>query len=83
MDVNSRAKVREFVSGLLRNRGDGGTLSDSESLFLSGRLESIAAVEVVCFLESEFGVDFADMEFDISIIDSIDLIASLGDEHRT
>jgi acyl carrier protein len=82
MKLNDRTKVRAFVGGLLHNRGAGGDLADSDSLFVSGRLESIAAVEVVCFLESEFGVDFTDVDFEISIIDSVDRIAALAEEHR-
>jgi acyl carrier protein len=83
MDVYSRARVRAFIRELLGTRGDDGSLDDSESLFVSGRLESIAAVELVCFMENEFGIDFVDMEFDISIIDSIDRIESLAGGRST
>ena len=80
MDLNEKTKVRDFIDNLLRERDDTAGFSDSESLFASGRLESLAAVEVVVFLEQEFGVDFSKIDFQIDRIDSIDLIANFCEE---
>ena len=82
MDVNDRIKVREFIGQLLRNKDDAGEFSDSDSLFVSGRLDSLSAVEVVGFLEEAFGVDFSDVDFEMERIDSIDAIATLVAETR-
>jgi acyl carrier protein len=82
MDLNERTKVRGLIDNLLRERDDTAGFSDSESLFESGRLESLAAVEVVVFLEEEFGVDFSKIDFQIDRIDSIDLIANFCEESR-
>jgi acyl carrier protein len=46
-------------------------------LLLSGRLQSIDAVEIVVFLEENFGIDFAQIGFDRDQIDSIDAIYAL------
>jgi acyl carrier protein len=45
--------------------------SDSESLFFSGRLDSLDALETIVFLESEYGIDLAKNGFDITLIDSV------------
>jgi acyl carrier protein len=80
MDLNEKTKVRAFMDDLLREREDTAGFSDSESIFASGRLESLAAVQLVVFLEEQFCVDFSNLDFEIDRIDSIDLIATLCDE---
>lgn len=69
--------VRETIADLLAERGQGTEFRDDESLFDSGRLDSIAAVNVLLALETEFGVDLSDPDFDISQIDSFAEIKSL------
>jgi hypothetical protein len=46
-------------------------------LFLSGWLQSIDAVDVVVFLEEQWGLDFAEIGFDIAMIDSVNEILAL------
>jgi acyl carrier protein len=75
--MKGRAEIREFVQGLLSASGDDGALADSDSLLYSGRLQSIDAVEIVVFLEENFGIDFAQVGFDKELIDSIDAICTL------
>ncbi len=70
------------MDDLLRERDDTTGFEDTESLFASGRLESLAAVQLVAFLEEQFGIDFSNLDFEIDRIDSIDLIATLCDEIR-
>ncbi|MEO7986977.1 MAG: phosphopantetheine-binding protein [Gemmatimonadales bacterium] len=80
--MSERDTLRGFIAGLLRDRDDTADIYASESLFVSGRLDSLAAVEVVAFLEESFAVDFAATDFAIERIDSIDAIATLVDEAR-
>ncbi len=75
--MKGRAEIREFMQGLLTATGDEGALADSDSLLFSGRLQSIDAVEIVVFLEENFGIDFAQIGFDKERIDSIDAIFAL------
>jgi acyl carrier protein len=75
--MKGKAEIHEFVQTLLTNSGDNQPLSDQDSLLLSGRLQSIDAVEIVVFLEENFGIDFAQIGFDREQIDSIDLIYAL------
>ena len=75
------AKVRDFMQQILRERSDGTPLGDDDLLFTNGRLDSLAAVNLVIFLEQEFGVDFADIGLDLERIDSIAMIAELVQEN--
>jgi acyl carrier protein len=79
--MDERTEIRQFIEELLRKKSDNAPFSDSESLTLSGRLESIETVEIVMFLESHFGVDFSKIGFDQDQMDSIDLICELVQAH--
>jgi len=71
------SEIREFLKNLLAIRHDRQPFNDGTSLFLSGRLSSVDAVELVVFLEEKYGVDFAETGFDQALIDSVDAVASL------
>lgn len=75
--MKGKADIREFVHNLLVTNGDAEPLSDHDSLFFSGRLQSIDAVEIVVFLEENFGINFAEIGFDREQIDSVDTITVL------
>ncbi len=75
--MKGRADIRAFVQGLLTASGDDRPFADSDSLLFSGRLQSIDAVEIVVFLEENFGIDFAQVGFDKEQIDSVDAICAL------
>jgi acyl carrier protein len=77
MDSNAREKIRLYVAERLRLKDDSGELTDSGSLFVSGRLDSLDAIETIVFLESEFGVDFSKQGFDQSQLDTVNAIAAL------
>jgi len=78
MDLNIRSKVREHISRRLLRKHDSSAFADSESLFGSGRLDSLDALETVVFLESTYAVDFTKNGFDIALIDSVDAISALA-----
>jgi len=75
--MGNRLAIRQFVQRLLVQKGDQRPFHDSDSLLLSGRLQSVDAVEVVVFLEEQWGIDFAEIGFDESLIDSVDAIEAL------
>jgi acyl carrier protein len=77
MDMNARIKLRDYVAERLRLIGDGGDFADSDSLFASGRLDSLNTVQMILFLEGEFAIDFGTLGFDVSQIDSIDAMMTL------
>jgi acyl carrier protein len=76
--MRSKNDIREFVRNLLITNGDKNDFSDQDSILLSGRLQSIDAVEIVIFMEENFGIDFAQLGFDREQIDNIDAIYSLA-----
>jgi acyl carrier protein len=80
--VEHRAAVRQVLEQLLTKKRDRKGFADTDSLFLSGRLQSVDAVEVVVFLEESWGIDFAKIGFDLSLIDSVDAIMALR-QHAT
>ncbi len=75
--MDQRPAIRQFLKELLASKGDSAEFSDSSSLLLSGRLQSLDAVEIVLFLEETFKIDFAAIGFDQGKIDSVDAISSL------
>ena len=75
--MDQMVEIREFLRKLLSSRGDRQPFTDSTSFFLSGRMGSVDAVELVVLLEEQFGIDFAETGFDQSQIDSIDAIKLL------
>ena len=77
MNANDRQQLRIFVRQCLDEGGDSGDFSDSESLFVSGRLDSLALTRMVLFLEEHHGLDFGAMDFSAELIDSVDAIAAL------
>lgn len=75
--MDPKDEIREFIRDLLAGNGDSGELADDDSILLSGRLQSINAVEIVIFLEDKYGIDFAEIGFDRDQIDSVNAIYAL------
>ncbi len=75
--MDHREDIRKYLKELLLQKGDKQPFSDDASLLLGGRLASVDAVEIVVFLEEKFGVNFSEVGFDQSLIDSVDAIESL------
>jgi len=75
--MNDHDAVREFVGSLLRRKGDTNPFTDTDSLVLSGRLDSLDVLEMVVFLEKQYSFDFGDRPFDQQMVDSVDEIADL------
>jgi acyl carrier protein len=79
MNVDLHARVRSFLAQLLVDGGDGDTFDDDEPLFSSGRLDSLAAIKAVAYVEGIFDTDFTATEFSIRQIDSVSSILRLAD----
>jgi acyl carrier protein len=77
MVVNLRTKVRNQISQRLRMKNKKVAFTDSDSLFVSGLLDSLDALETISFLEDGYGINFAEIEFDLTLLDSINAIAAL------
>jgi acyl carrier protein len=83
MDMTARHDLRDFIGSALKKHGDHGQVADDESLFVSGRLDSLSMMNLVVYLEDSFGLDFSRLDFDVDLVDSIDEIASLVDSNRS
>jgi acyl carrier protein len=77
MDMNVRSQMRNYVLQRLRMKGDGSLLGDQDLLFSSGRLDSLDAVEIVMCLETDYGINFSEINFDLTLLDSVDAITGL------
>ena len=64
------------MQGLLRQKGDRNGFADGDSLIVSGRFDSVDTLSVLLFLETEYGIDFADRGFDRDELDSVDSIVT-------
>lgn len=82
MTDHERDDLTTVLTGLLRRAGDPSPVRPTDSLFLSGRLDSLAMVSLVMHLESAFGLDFGDIGFDVERLDSLTDIEALVDAQR-
>lgn len=80
MHLDKAHAVRAALSDLLIERGQLPHFGDTDSLFDSGRLDSLAAVKLLMMLESEFGLDLGDPDFEIARIDNLAAILDLVGE---
>lgn len=79
MDNNNKTKLREFIKKTLEEHSDYDELADSDSLFDSGRLSSLSILMLVVYLEKAFNINFANVDFDVELIDSVNDIESFVD----
>lgn len=77
MNATERQQLRTFVRQCLDEAGDADDFSDADSLFVSGRLDSLALTRLVLFLEDRHGLDFGALDFSAELLDSIDAMAAL------
>jgi acyl carrier protein len=77
MMTQVRSQMRNYVMQRLRMKGDDATLDDEDLLFSSGRLDSLDAVEIVMSIETDYGINFSEINFDLTLLDSIAAITSL------
>jgi acyl carrier protein len=71
MDNIRKQKIRDYFLDTLKQQSDDQSLADNDSLFVSGRLDSFSMMMFVMFLEKEFEIDFAALDFDVNLIDSL------------
>lgn len=81
MSQSSFERIENFIRDSLASHGDAGELDPDESLFLSGRLDSLTVTRLVVFLEEQFGVDFGRHSFDVGELDSIRQIATFSEQY--
>ena len=65
------AKVRGFIEDNFLFREDGAAIADGASLLDAGVIDSTGILELVAFLEGEFGFQMADADIIPANLDSI------------
>lgn len=75
------ARIRKVILDSLAERGQG-AIGEHERLFSTGLLDSLAATEVLVALETGYGIDLTDEDFDILTIDTLAGIEALVVAHR-
>ena len=68
--------VRRFISENFLFRDDGDAITHDQSLLDAGIIDSTGVLELVCFLETTFGIEVQDDEMLPENLDSIRAIAN-------
>ena len=76
MRADTEGNVRKFIEDNFLFREDRLGIADSESLLDTGLIDSTSVLELVAFLESEFGLRMADAEIVPENLDSIRAIVA-------
>ncbi len=71
-DIESR--VRQFIADNFLFGDDANTLTDKQSLLDAGLIDSTGILQLVAFLESDFGIRIADAEI---VPDNLDTIGTI------
>jgi acyl carrier protein len=69
----NKVKIRTFFSRFFKDRD----LRDDEDIFATGHVNSLVAMQLVLFVEGEFGIAVGDEDLDIDNFSSVNAIAHL------
>ena len=70
---DTRLKIKEFLSRFFKSHD----LQPGEDIFALGFVNSLLAMQLVAFVEKEFGIAVEDADLDLDNFRSIDAIATL------
>ena len=73
--AQNQAKIKEFLSRFFKNHD----LQPEEDIFALGFVNSLLAMQLVAFVEKEFGIQVGDEDLDLDNFRSIRAISSLID----
>lgn len=79
MVIDFKAKIREFLARFFQDLH----LTDDEDIFALGFINSLFAMQLVLFVESEFGFTVEDNDLDIENFRSLNAMASLIERKTT
>jgi acyl carrier protein len=82
MPTARRAKIREFIEDNFLFREDVAAIGDADSLLDAGLIDSTGVLELVAFIEQEFGVAVADQDIVPDNLDSIERIDAYVARHH-
>ncbi|MGQ7792894.1 acyl carrier protein [Faunimonas sp. B44] len=82
MQTELSRRIRAFIEENFLFREEGAGLGEDESLLEAGLIDSTGILELVAFLETEFGIRMADAEIVPENLDSIRSIAAYVERKR-
>ncbi len=75
--MSETEKIREFVQNNLAALFDeGSTPADDDNLFELGFVDSLFAIQLVSFVEQEFGIQMSEEDLDIANFSSINRVVA-------
>ena len=75
--MNRKEKIRDFIICNLMAFDDEIELADGDNIFQLGYINSLFAMKLLTFVESEFGITIENGEMDIKNFSSVNNIARL------
>jgi len=81
MSTDIRQGLRAYLQQLLTQAMDTQEFSDTDSLFLSGRIDSFSLMQLVMHLEENYQIDFSSVHFEAPLLDTVTDIAAFIQEH--
>lgn len=83
MSTDIRQSLRPYLQQLLTQAMDTQEFSDTDSLFLSGRIDSFSLMQLVMHLEENYQIDFSTVHFEAPLLDTVADIAAFIQEHSS
>ena len=81
MSTDIRQGLRAYLQQLLTQAMDTQEFSATDSLFLSGRIDSFSLMQLVMHLEENYQIDFSNVHFEAPLLDTVVDIAAFIAEH--
>lgn len=72
-----KGKLFSFLKTIWRSDTPISAIDEQTSLIDSGLIDSLATLQIITFMESEFNIDFFDTDADPSQLDSVSAILDL------
>ncbi len=81
MNTDIHQKLRAYLQQLLTQAMDTQEFSDTDSLFLSGRIDSFSLMQLVMHLEENYQIDFSNVHFEAPLLDTVADIVAFVQQH--
>jgi len=83
MNTDLHLRLRPYLQQLLTQNMDTQEFWDTDSLFLSGRIDSFSLMQLVMHLEANYQIDFSSVHFEAPLLDTVADIAAFIQEHSS
>lgn len=74
--------ILDYVNAMLKRLGNQQAVTVTDSLVISGRLQSVDIVELAAWLEKEFHLDFVTYGFNQYDFDSVNAMMDMIEAHK-